>query len=254
MGLILSNSLSLGSIGGGGGKHNLGWFATPEALREAYPVGTDGDWCIVGTTDTIWVWDADSNDWVDTDQKGQVESVNGLTGVVVLAAEDVKAIPQLSSIPSATSENVNMIFQYKGTTDANYTHGYFYECVSDGQSPATYSWSQVDVQPAPDPLPSQTGNAGKVLTTNGTTASWTDISTSPSTMPQLLAANWSSNIQTVSVTGVTANNVVMVSPSPVSATEYAQCGILCTAQAAGTLTFTCTSVPTNDLTVNVVCF
>lgn len=89
-----------------------------------------------------------------------------------------------------------------------------------------------------------------VPTTGGTMA----VINTPATMPQLVVDGWSSNTQTVNVTGVTANNVVMVSPSPVSATEYAQCGILCTAQAAGTLTFTCTSVPTNDLTVNVVCF
>ena len=36
------------------------------------------------------------------------------------------------------------------------------------------SWDRVDVQPAVDPLPSQTGNAGKFLTTNGTDASWGD--------------------------------------------------------------------------------
>ena len=112
----------------------------------------------------------------------------------------------------------------------------------------TASWATVD------PLPSQTGNAGKVLMTDGTTASWVDIGSTPQTMPTLVAANWSSNTQTVNVTGVTATNVVMVSPAPVNATEYAQCGILCTAQANGTLTFTCTSVPSNDITVNVVCF
>ena len=38
----------------------------------------------------------------------------------------------------------------------------------------TYAWSQTDVQPAPDPLPSQSGNAGKFLTTDGTDASWSD--------------------------------------------------------------------------------
>lgn len=157
-------------------------------------------------------------------------------------------------MPTPSAAYIDAIVQFAGVTDANYTNGYFYKCVSNGEEPATYSWEQVDVQPQASGLPDQTGQSGKFLTTDGTTASWKDISTSPSTMPQLLAANWSSNTQTVNVTGVTANNVVMVSPSPVSATEYAQCGILCTGQAAGTLTFTCTSVPTNDLTVNVVCF
>ena len=127
--------------------------------------------------------------------------------------------------------------------------GTYVPTLSISSGVATRSWAA----PA-DPLPSQTGNAGKFLTTDGTTTSWVNIGSTPSTMPTLLAANWSSNTQTVSVTGVTATNVVMVAPAPVNATEYAQCGILCTAQAAGTLTFTCTSVPTNDITVNVVCF
>ena len=42
----------------------------------------------------------------------------------------------------------------------------------------SYIWTRVNVQPAPvipDPLPSQTGNAGKFLTTDGTDASWATI-------------------------------------------------------------------------------
>lgn len=73
-----------GSGGGGGGdQHNLGWYATQSALEEAHPTATAGDWAIVGSTDTIWIWDTDDSEWVDSDQKGQVTSVNGQTGVVV---------------------------------------------------------------------------------------------------------------------------------------------------------------------------
>ena len=45
-----------------------GWFATPEALKAAYPTGENGWWAIVGTTDTIWTWDSDTSDWVDSGQ------------------------------------------------------------------------------------------------------------------------------------------------------------------------------------------
>ena len=365
--------------GGGGDQHNLGYFATQAALEEAYPTATAGDWAIVGATDTVWIWDTDTSAWKDSDQKGQVTSVNNKTGAVVLDAGDVDAIPQYSTMPTATAEMAGNIVQFTGTTDANYTNGYFYKCVSDGQTPATYSWTQVNVQPAPvipDPLPSQTGNAGKFLTTDGTDASWsykplqnyttadasvqiastTPITTStgsystavgnnsnvksangiaigrgsyigtdstgsiaigtsshsassnkgaiiigggsattqgsgtfsvslsttgnvgdwhtykivdsdgtipkerlvnvvstPSTMPTLAVADWSNNTQTVNVTGVTATNTVFVSPAPASAADYASAGIICTAQGAGTLTFTCTTTPTNAITVNVVC-
>lgn len=68
----------------------------------------------------------------------------------------------------------------------------------------------------------------------------------------LTAAGWSSNTQTVNVTGMTATGVVMVSPDPTDQSAYTSAGILCTAQAAGTLTFTCDTVPSGDLSVNVV--
>ena len=187
--------------GSGGDQHNLGWYATQSALEEAHPTAEAGDWAIVGSTDTVWIWDTDNEEWVDSDQKGQVASVNGQTGVVSLGINDVAPtqtgksgyvlgtdgfvagwvkpeIVQRSALPQASEEEVGNIYQYVGTTDANYTNGYFYKCVSDGQTPATYSWERVDAQPAPvipDPLPSQTGQSGKFLTTDGTDASWATV-------------------------------------------------------------------------------
>lgn len=43
-----------------------GWYATPEALKAAVPIGENGWWAVVGTTDTIWTWDGDTGAWVDT--------------------------------------------------------------------------------------------------------------------------------------------------------------------------------------------
>lgn len=43
-----------------------GWYATPEALKTSVPVGENGWWAVVGTTDTIWTWDGDTGAWVDT--------------------------------------------------------------------------------------------------------------------------------------------------------------------------------------------
>lgn len=250
----------------------------------------------------------------------------------------------------------------------------------------TYSWSRIDVQPAPDPLPDQTGNNGKFLLTNGKTASWATVSsmpytiygtdsltmgftqagymfdttiaglgnktstpskmtifgyentgsstidpigggstvfgctnkvaptdcvvvgknnsifagiagtvvigngdgsrtitekgfywatygadykllsadgtipkarlanvaTVPATTPTLVVADWSSNTQTITVTGVTASNVVLVSPAPSSASDYASAGIICTAQGTDSLSFDCQTVPSNDITLSVV--
>lgn len=58
--------------------------------------------------------------------------------------------------------------------------------------------------------------------------------------------------QTVSVEGATATNIKVISSAPASVDEYASCGVKATAEGAGTITFACTTVPENALTVNVV--
>ena len=52
-----------------------------------------------------------------------------------------------TTLPIASIDELGHIYQYMGATSGNLVHGYFYECVSDGQDPANYSWSQVNVQP-----------------------------------------------------------------------------------------------------------
>ena len=47
----------------------LGWYATPQALQSAHPTGQNGQWAIIGTTDTIWTWDGDTSAWVNTDSQ-----------------------------------------------------------------------------------------------------------------------------------------------------------------------------------------
>ena len=54
---------------------------------------------------------------------------------------------QYSTVPTASATLLNNIIQYVGTTNANYTNGYFYKCISDGGNPATYGWERVDIQP-----------------------------------------------------------------------------------------------------------
>ena len=72
----------------------------------------------------------------------------------------------------------------------------------------------------------------------------------------LNVANWNTTSKTISVTasGVTASNTVMVSPAPASTSVYSAAGVYCSAQGSNSLTFTCSSIPTAALTVNVVYF
>ena len=55
---------------------------------------------------------------------------------------------QVSEMPEANQSNEGKIVEYIGETDQDYTHGYFYECVSDGEATPTYSWQQTNVQPS----------------------------------------------------------------------------------------------------------
>ena len=72
----------------------------------------------------------------------------------------------------------------------------------------------------------------------------------------LVVASWTGTEapfqQTVSVEGVTATNIKVISPAPASVDEYSSCGVKATTEGAGTITFACTTVPKNDLIVNVV--
>ena len=68
----------------------------------------------------------------------------------------------------------------------------------------------------------------------------------------LPASSWSNNTQTVGVAGVTATNIVWVSPAPASFDAYTKGLVRATAQSAGTLTFTKGKDVTVDLQVQVV--
>lgn len=70
----------------------------------------------------------------------------------------------------------------------------------------------------------------------------------------LASGSWSSNTQTVTVNGILADEtkqLIQVNPASASRTAYISAGIICSGQAANSLTFTCTTTPTSDLTVYV---
>lgn len=50
----------------GGDDNDLGYFATPEALEDAYPIGFPGAFASVGSTATIWIWDQNTTAWIDS--------------------------------------------------------------------------------------------------------------------------------------------------------------------------------------------
>lgn len=107
-----------------------------------------------------------------------------------------------------------------------------------------------------------------VLATVAATGLYSDLSGSPTVLSSFTndenfkgitcvsvsipVASWSSNAATVSVSGVTASNIVVIAPNATTSTNYTNftgAGIYCSAQAADSLTFTCTTTPTAAITI-----
>ena len=149
--------------GGSGDSHNKGYFATQAALEEAYPTGEAGDWAIVGSTDTVWLWDSDNDEWKDTDQKGQVESVNGKTGTVVLNASDVGALQTIydgDERPELSEENLNKYFMECPEYGPDlYKVVDFVESWDDGNATIEYYHLTPDVEPSSVIIDFETFNA-----------------------------------------------------------------------------------------------
>jgi len=76
-----------------------------------------------------------------------------------------------------------------------------------------------------------------------------DISTQTVT---LLAANWTANVQTLTVTGVTTTSTNFVSiESVVNGIKWANANIYATSQAANSITFECETTPTDNITFKI---
>lgn len=116
--------------GAGGNSHDKGWFATPDALREALPTAEDGDYAIVGSTDSVWVWDSDTTDWKDSgvqptndyEDLSNKPQINGITlsgdkSKADLGITDNKAIEIANnttvsgfSVPNPTAEELTDVY------------------------------------------------------------------------------------------------------------------------------------------------
>lgn len=77
---------------------------------------------------------------------------------------------------------------------------------------------------------------------------------STATTATLLAANWTTplNTQTVTVNGVTSSNNVIVSYEPTSREYWLAAGVYCYAQGTNSLSFSCVNIPSVDIDANVL--
>ena len=137
---------------------------------------------------------------------------------------------QYTTLPTASATELNKVYQYVGTTTGSYTYGYFYKCVSTGGG---YAWQQLDVQP------SSGGSGGDSISKT------------------LVASSWnSSNQQTLTFTGVTANtNGTLGVPITVTAAQkaaYEAAGITVVSISSNQITFEAKDVPSVDLPVVLI--
>lgn len=67
----------------------------------------------------------------------------------------------------------------------------------------------------------------------------------------IAVSDWNNNTCTKTVSGVTANNTVIISPAVSSIEDYGEAQVRGIAQAANQITFACEDTPSDDLTVNI---
>lgn len=73
-----------------------------------------------------------------------------------------------------------------------------------------------------------------------------------STQATLTTSGWSSNQQTVSVAGITTTSIVITTCAASNRQAWLDAEVYCSAQGTGTLTFTCSETPSENIIVNIV--
>ena len=270
--------------GGSGDQHNLGYYATQAALEEAHPTATAGDWAIVGSTDTVWIWDTDNTEWTDSGAKSTTYTAGtgiSITNNEISVTDPVVLNPARNSVKIASTYNITDTAQIIIGTSANATGS---GSISIGRYEKSYNGSvqignmttvgtkSIGILGSTEAnyaiqfgggvnglAKNSDANTFKVANANGNFEIMSADGTVPTarltkvnTTITLTAAGWSNGSQTVSVSGITSTGVVFVSPDPTDQADYVAAGILCTSQATDSLTFTCDTTPSSDIDVVVV--
>lgn len=128
---------------------------------------------------------AGTTDYTDLENKPSINNVT-LSGNKTTSDLGLQDTIQYSSMPTASEDLEGAVYQYLGSTTSTYTHGHWYECVSDGEDPATYSWVEApnyeemddsDMDDVVTPLPSVSARYHKYSTEEQVVGEWIDGST-----------------------------------------------------------------------------
>lgn len=159
----------------GGVSYQGTWNASTNTPTLTSGVGTKGYYYVVsvaGSTNLNGITDWKIGDWAifngtaweKVDNTDAVTSVNGYTGTVVLSYTDVGA-PSTTGTNATGTWGINISGNAATSTIANNVSGVV--AIANGGTGQTTANSAFNAL-----VPSQTGNSGKFLTTDGTNTSW----------------------------------------------------------------------------------
>ena len=244
-----------GPAGQDGASYTVkGLYATLSALQGAHPTGSSGDAWFVGTADSnvVYQWDVDKATWVNV---GALKGPKGDTGLQGPKGDTGSTGPKGDKGDTGAQGNTGPKGP-KGDTGADGKSAYAY--AKGGGYTGTEAQFNTDLAAVGGKQTKIT--ASGILKGNGAggvsaAVKGTDYAApSVGVSATLRASGWNANTktQTVSVAGVTATVNLIITAAPGSYMAYAEAGVRCTAQGAGTLTFACETVPTADVAANVL--
>lgn len=98
----------------------VGWYKSYEALYAAHDTGYDGNWAIVGDTDTIWVWDSDTGVWKDTGESSRFANYYDKTQIDALLTAMKSKLKTVTVAASAwTTGDYSVAWDDGSTTSYN---------------------------------------------------------------------------------------------------------------------------------------
>lgn len=268
----------------------LGTYPTLEALRAAVPNAAQSDFYNVGSSAPydIYMWNAETKDW---ENQGQLQGQQGAVFIPSVSSGGVISWTNDGGLKNPDSVNIRGTKGAVYTPAVSAAGVLSWTNDGELENPANVDLAQafgmdnkVDkvagkglsandftdtlknkldgiaenanayTLPATLPVSMITG-----LAPVATSGAYNDLSGRiqlSSVAVSLPSASWvagdETSTQTVSVEGVTTTNSVIVQAAPESRAAWLDADVYCSAQGAGTLTFTCADAPEADLTANVL--
>ncbi len=241
----------------------IGHFSTPEELAAIITDPTPGDVYRVGKElpYDLYVWDSINLMWRNHGQLQGPPGEDGASGATFIPTVDVNGNISWVNDKGLVNPVTRNIMGPKGADgDTGPAGPGAFEKAQEAGYTGTEDtfYAALTMMPyhnkrhlpdGADPITVQTGN----IADGAVTAAKLAASAKSNGVAVILASgNWADNAQTVNVEGVSAGNNVIIAAAPDSRTAWNDAEIYCSAQAEGTLTFKCSTVPTADVTANVV--